>query len=393
MIIGKAAVFPKRILYITHRASTSPEEEWCSYLSSKGAEVHLIGHPFPYKKPNASHWIIWNSGRIVRRTNLGPSVTHVPELLFFLKDFLLNFLLVFLLRFKPVDLCISADPLNTCSILFFRKCGWIRHLIHYTIDYAPVRSKNKALNSLYHFLDRLACYHSDTLWVLSPRMMTARFSNGVDQTRCAPVVVVPMGADLSRIQVPVQPPQPRRLVYMGSLRENQGLDLCVEVFAKLRKKFPDLTWEIVGEGWKRTELEKKLKDLGQADSVVWHGFQADHRDLERILSRGGVGLALYEPSPDTYTNVADPGKPKIYMACGLPVLITSVPAVADEIARSGAGEIIPYEVSAAVETLTRWFVDEEKMKALRKAALALAKRYDWPFIFEKTLSTTFSKPR
>jgi glycosyltransferase involved in cell wall biosynthesis len=221
-------------------------------------------------------------------------------------------------------------------------------------------------------------------------MMEAREKNGLDVKRCVPAVVVPMGADLSRIQVPDQPVPPRRLVYMGHLRENQGLELCAEVFSELRREFTDLTWEIVGEGWKRPDIEQQLKRSGVSDGVTWHGFLPDHREVENILCRGGIGLALYEPSPETFTTFADPGKPKVYLACGLPVLITSVPAVAGEIEKEGAGAVIPYRKEAAVTVLAGWLRDPVKISTMRRSALRLARKYDWPSIFERTLKATFT---
>jgi len=379
---------PRRILYVTHRASSSPEEEWCAWLSAQGAEVFLLGHPFAYKKPNQSHLVLYRGGRLVRRIGLGFHLPWAPAPLLYIRDALLNFLVPLFLAFRPVDLCISADPLNTGSLLSWRRLGFLKRIVHYTIDYAPRRFKNRLMNSFYHFLDRRACYGSDAIWVLTDRMMRSRFSNGVKPSRCAPSVVVPMGADLSRIEVPEVPPEPRRLVYMGTLRENQGLELCAEVFAELRRDLPDLTWHVVGEGFLRPLLEERLKILGVAEGVVWHGFQKDHRDVERILARGGIGMALYEPSESTYTDVADPGKPKVYLACGLPVLITSVPAVAEEIARVGAGRVVPFEKKAAVETLREWLADPAGQAARRKAALELARSYDWKNLFERAWKDT-----
>jgi len=219
-------------------------------------------------------------------------------------------------------------------------------------------------------------------------MMEARSANGVDPAKCAPAVTVPMGADTRRIRAPKKVPSFRRLVYMGHVRENQGLEMGLEVFARLRRRFKDLVFEIVGEGDLRSSLERRARRLGIDRAVVWHGYQPDHRRLEEILCRGGIGLALYEPSDTTFTTWADPGKPKVYLACGLPVLITAVPAVAGEIGKARAGAVVPFERDAIVRVLSVWLKRPARIRAMRRSALALSKRYDWEHIFRKALDDT-----
>ena len=78
-------------------------------------------------------------------------------------------------------------------------------------------------------------------------------------------------------------------------------------------------------------------ELGIADRVSFTGFVSSDEEVYRILSGCGLALATYPPDDATYKRYCDPGKVKIYLACGLPVLITNVPAVACEIAARGAG--------------------------------------------------------
>ena len=69
----------------------------------------------------------------------------------------------------------------------------------------------------------------------------------------------------------------------------------------------------------RSFLNEHIKFLGYLE----------HDDLLRHLPFCGIALASYSDDPDSITYYADPTKPKGYLACGLPVVITNVPWIAE----------------------------------------------------------------
>jgi len=62
--------------------------------------------------------------------------------------------------------------------------------------------------------------------------------------------------------------------------------------------------------------------------VKFYGFLPNHEQLLELLAQCDVGLALYSEEPLSYKRFADTGKPKLYIASGLPVIITNVPPIA-----------------------------------------------------------------
>jgi glycosyltransferase involved in cell wall biosynthesis len=54
-----------------------------------------------------------------------------------------------------------------------------------------------------------------------------------------------------------------------------------------------------------------------------------HSEIEEILLERGVGITPYVPDPKGITRDADPMKLKVYLACGLPVVVTDVPWMAE----------------------------------------------------------------
>ena len=82
------------------------------------------------------------------------------------------------------------------------------------------------------------------------------------------------------------------------------------------------------------------------------GYIESHEEIEEIVAKCRVGIAPYVPDPNSFTWYADPGKPKVYLGCGIPVIITKVPEVAFEISKRKAGIAINYnshELSEAIK--------------------------------------------
>ena len=67
-----------------------------------------------------------------------------------------------------------------------------------------------------------------------------------------------------------------------------------------------------------------------------------------------MGIAPYVPDPNSFTWYADPGKPKVYLGCGIPVIITKVPEVAFEISKRKAGIAINYDSHELSEAIKKY---------------------------------------
>lgn len=61
------------------------------------------------------------------------------------------------------------------------------------------------------------------------------------------------------------------LLGVGSLIEIKNFSLFVELFAELKKSFPDLTGSIVGEGVMEAQLQKKIKEISLGNSLKLEG--------------------------------------------------------------------------------------------------------------------------
>lgn len=378
------------VLILSHfseRSSSSgfPPEEIKDFLLKKVKRIAYIEHPFPYASDHRSSMSIYENG--VLKTQIFTAKIFGPEIFFYFIDFFITF--YFLIKvWRRFDLCIALDNLNTFSILPFKKFGIVKKLVFYSIDYTPLRFKNKILNFIYHFIDRIACYGADKIWVLSDRMISARKKNNVDTKKSATNIVLPMGANLSRIQIlPIEKINRHNIVFIGHLLKKQGVQIVLEALSDIVPEFSDLKFIIIGQG----EYEQKLKLLTKKLKIVNHvefkGFINSHKLVENILCLSAIGVALYSPTSDNYTFYTDPGKPKLYIGCGLPIIITDIPKFARVVQKRKAGIIVDYNVKS-LKTALMFLLTSDNYKKYRANAIKLAKEYNTESLIQKALIKT-----
>lgn len=130
----------------------------------------------------------------------------------------------------------------------------------------------------------------------------------------------------------------------------KGFDEVLNVMPSLASELPSITYVIAGDGDYRPRLEEKARCLGLADRVVFTGFvQEEHKsdlyrcaDLYVMPSRGeGFGFVILEA-----------------MACGVPVIASSVDGSRDAVRDGALGEM----------------VDPDDQNGLRNAIVAGLKR-------------------
>ncbi|KUO00032.1 glycosyltransferase family 4 protein [Streptomyces caeruleatus] len=182
------------------------------------------------------------------------------------------------------------------------------------------------------------------------------------------LTVIPWGIPLSDAQVRDQPPTgtgPLSLVHAGRLDDNKSTITAVEALA-LTNQPHHLT--VIGKGTLREHLEQRSIELGLRDRVQFDPFlprtelwrRLPNYDAFVFTTRGleAFGLVLIEAQ-----------------ANGLPVAYSDLPGAREILGSSG----VPYtpgdprSLAVALDEMSR---DIHQRKALTKAALHNARRYD-----------------
>jgi len=129
---------------------------------------------------------------------------------------------------------------------------------------------------------------------------------------------------------------PARLLYVGRLHEQKGLDVLLEAFHRLRQWYSyNVCLDVVGAGPLLGALQSQANRLGISDSVVFWGDREDvpaylqSADIFILPSRAeGISNALLEA-----------------MACGLPVVVSAIPGNTDVIQHGENGLVFPVNES------------------------------------------------
>jgi glycosyltransferase involved in cell wall biosynthesis len=268
-----------------------------------------------------------------------------------------------------------------------RAVGRVGKVAYWCVDYVDSRFGRGPLTNVFEAVDGWCCRRADARFEVSQDALDARSArHRRNAWRLAPARVVPMGAWLDRMPTTSDGAYARRrVVYLGHLVPRQGVALLIDAISILQRRGAGVSADIVGHGSQEQELHRRVREHGLVDVVNFHGFVEDHREIERILAGGSVAVAPYDTNAESFTRFADPGKLKIYMAVGLPMILTNVPPNAHVIADAGAGELIDFSAEALAAAIEDAVSSPERWRRRRQASLSLAQRYDWPVILTSAL--------
>jgi glycosyltransferase involved in cell wall biosynthesis len=370
------------VVISTHVYTTGPAQDLRDYLNEKKEDrLFFIGHPLFFdKKLKGSGFEKYQKG--ILKEEQYSRIKRLPVIYSYFKDIWLTLKWV-MQTGQKWDLFVGSDNLNALSGIILKKFGRANKVIYYVIDYNPYRFENKVLNFIYHKIDQFCVRYADETWNLSPRMEWGRrkyfeFSGGNQK-------VVPVGVWTDRINLKVKK-VPNALVFMGHVTKKQGIQNVIMAIPEIKKKIPDFKFIVIGGGDYLKHLQELSKELEVSRSVEFKGFIDDHKDIERILPKYSLAIAPYEKYDErghlSFTYFADPAKLKLYLACGLPILISDVPYNASEIEIHKCGRIIGDGLANDIISLLK---TASVLKSFQLHAQEYSKQFNWKTIFSNSL--------
>ncbi|HSX40804.1 MAG TPA: glycosyltransferase [Candidatus Saccharimonadales bacterium] len=372
------------IALATHSRATGLSQMLSLWLQKRAKKLIFIDHPLPPAKKYISFCTVFEKGKVT-----GTSQTfdvHIPFVFIYFKDILLTFYFGFK---NPCDIAIGVDNINAFSFILLKKIGKVKKVIYHTVDYTPKRFGNPVLNNIYHSLDRFCCYNADISWDSSSRMIEARVKNGVDKKRIAKIIITPDGSNFDpKKRLAIEKIERNTVVFLGHLRKGLGLELLIDSFADAAKQVAKAKLVIIGGGPLLESLKSQTKKLGIENRITFTGFIESHEKVDDILAKGAISIAMFEPVKDSLEYYSDVGKPKVYLAAGLPVIITKVPEIALEIEKRKAGIAISYDKKSLSLAIIKLLRSDALYRQQRKNAIELSKKYIWSNIFEQAFSQT-----
>jgi glycosyltransferase involved in cell wall biosynthesis len=355
------------------------------YLKKNSKVFVMISHPLPCSSLSYSICKIRVNGRLYRIIRY--RIPKSPEIISYIYNFFLTFYILLKIK-RRIDIYIGVDNVNAFVGILFKILGFVNKVIFYVIDYTPVRFNNVFLNMLYHSLNIICVRNADYVWSVSRRIANIWRTIGIEDRKN---IIVPIGVDIDKFESTSSVKVRKNvLVYAGHLTKSKGVQLVIEAMEELIKIIPDIKLEIIGTGPFEEELKKMVEGKKLEKYVIFLG-RMDHDKLMKHLPTCGIALATYEPEKHSITYYADPTKPKEYLACGLPVIITRVPWIAKEIEKAPMGIVINYDKRELIEAIIKLLSDDDFYEKCKRNAIKFGQKFNRDKIFEKAFTKIQSK--
>lgn len=372
---------PKSVVVATHSWSPGWATAIDEYLRPRADRYLWISHPL-FAGKGKSEFKLFEKGELVD-SGEAPAQAGASR---YLRDIRRT------IRWSSAggrfELFLAGDNLLAIAGLWLRRRKRVGAVAMYSIDFVPRRFHNPLLNRAYHAIDHAAVARSNVVWNTAEGVVKGREARDGGPSR-TPQLIVPIGAEVERIGEQRPERDESSVVYLGHLLEKQGVQVVIEAMPDVLARLPAARFVVIGDGPYLPHLVQLAEHLGVSKSVNFMGFMDDHRRIEQVLLRCAVGVAPYVPDESNYSRFQDlPGKIVTYLACGLPVITTTVPGRGGSLVDSGAGRVVEYTPQAFAAALTAYLQDPEKLRAARRAAFEMGLGYDWKRIFDDAFEKT-----
>ena len=222
------------------------------------------------------------------------------------------------------------------------------------------RNKNvqRILEKIYQKCDMLVC---------QSKTVAAYYS--MLENKC----VIPNPVDLDNYPARVGEAVPPKIVAVGRLAPQKNIEMLIEAFSLIEKKYPNVTVTVYGEGPEREKLENQIAMLKLENKIFLPG--ANRNVLETIRD---AAIFAFPTNFEGFPNVLVEA-----IAMGIPVVSTNfATGVAKEIVDENVGLVVPCcDTKAFAEAMDALLSSPEKRKQIRY----MSRKAIEPFAVEKVI--------
>ncbi len=284
------------------------------------------------------------------------------------------------------DYVIAEDSLLAFTSIILKALGKIRHVIFYSHGIDFTRFSVPWANRLYQTLDRFSARHSDYNWSLSQNMFPIRKRQGVPEDRLfwipssLPIDILPRKRYVAN----------HSLIFLGVINDKNGVGILPDIIMEVRKKIPDVRLDVMGEGDMKKELEARIEELGLTKHIRMLG-NLEFREFKNKMTNYRLGLVTYKYSEVNLIPTSDSMKMRVYLAAGLPVVLTKGFIFSDEVVKNDVGFAVDYDAKAIAGRVMQILTDNGLSRRLRRNALSYSQSMDLTAIYDRTFEAIFSR--
>lgn len=162
--------------------------------------------------------------------------------------------------------------------------------------------------------------------------------------------------------------RPLNLLFFGRILRYKGLDLLLDAYRILRSERPNLALRIVGEG----DLSPYRAKLDRLSGVTIENAWVPEQAIGSVFDRADIVVA-------PYIEASQSGVIPMALAAGLPVVVTPVGGLVEQVSHMRTGIVAELADPAAVADAVRTLVTDRTLyRQCSRQALHVAKRtMDW----------------
>lgn len=217
-----------------------------------------------------------------------------------------------------------------------------------------------------HLLVRRLLAISDCVVVQGARFEKALIESGFPENKLMVVPNwLPQAFDIVTQPKMADTRAPLRLVFVGWLIEEKGLQELLEAFIDLKSRH-HIRLDIIGSGTLETELHKQVSDLDLNDIHI-HGWMSSI-GIKSFLAQAHIFVlpTYLEGFPNALVEA---------MACGLPAVCSDVGAISDSIQHGVNGFLVPpKDTPALAEAIENYLQNPELIFEHSTATLEIVKK-------------------
>jgi glycosyltransferase involved in cell wall biosynthesis len=186
------------------------------------------------------------------------------------------------------------------------------------------------------------------------------------------MTVIPHPVFESRVDVPLEPPTGRTMLFFGLIRRYKGLDVLVSALPLILERVPDARLVVAGDPLDPVDRVLALAEsLGVARAVDWRlGFVPDE-ELAGLFASSAFTVLPYR-------EIESSGVLALAFGHGRPAVVSDIGAVGEHVREFGAGRAVPKEdVSALANACVELLSSDVALRRAFEGVLAARRSLTW----------------
>ncbi len=237
-------------------------------------------------------------------------------------------------------------------------------------------------------IDKLSYNLTDYIVTISNNLKDDIYStHNIDKNK---IFVIPNGADIDKFK-PSNSKDARELLkldndfryicFVGSIKIWQGLDYLVKSASIILKEVPNTKFLIVGNGSYLNNVINMTENANVRDNFIFYKSVPNER-VPIYINAGDICVA-----PFCKGRIASPIKIYEYMACGKPIIASSIDGISDLLERSSAGISVPSnDAIQLADNIIKLLKDETLRDIMGKNARKyVIENYTWKITAKRIL--------